>query len=265
MRMLIAAVLATFAAPPLHADEAADALFTVADIALLGEVHDNPDHHLEQARIVTAMQPAALVFEMLTPAQVTAAEGVDRQDLAALAEALGWADSGWPDFQIYAPVFAAAPMAQLYGAGLPRAEARAAYSNGISESFGAFSEAYGLTKDLPPDQMQARLTLQFQAHCEAIPRENLTPMVALQRLRDAYLARAAMQALLETGGPVAVITGNGHARSDWGATALIRQLDAEVKVIALGQSEDGQTPDGGFDLIIDSPGVDRGDPCDAFR
>ncbi|MEC7965542.1 MAG: ChaN family lipoprotein, partial [Pseudomonadota bacterium] len=136
---------------------------------------------------------------------------------------------------------------------------------GISESFGDFSEAYGLTKDLPPDQMQARQTLQFQAHCEAIPRENLTPMVALQRLRDAYLARAAMQALLETGGPVAVITGNGHARSDWGATALIRQLDAEVKVIALGQSEDGQAPDGGFDLIIDSPGVDRGDPCDAFR
>ncbi|MEC7965859.1 MAG: ChaN family lipoprotein, partial [Pseudomonadota bacterium] len=128
MRMLIAAVLATFVAPPLHADEAADALFTAADIALLGEVHDNPDHHLEQARIVTAMQPAALVFEMLTPAQVTAAEGVDRQDLAALAGALGWADSGWPDFQIYAPVFAAAPMAQLYGAGLPRAQARAAYS-----------------------------------------------------------------------------------------------------------------------------------------
>lgn len=265
MRMLIAAVLATFVAPPLHADEAADALFTAADIALLGEVHDNQGHHLEQARIVTLMQPTALVFEMLTPAQVVAAEGVDRREMAALAGALGWADSGWPDFQIYAPVFAAAPMAQLYGAGLPRAEARAAYSNGISDSFGAFSEAYGLTKDLPADQMQARLTLQFQAHCEAIPRENLTPMVALQRLRDAYLARAAMQALLETGGPVAVITGNGHARSDWGATALIRQLDAEVTVIALGQSEDGQTPDGGFDLIIDSPGVDRGDPCDAFR
>ena len=265
MRMLIAAVLATFGAPPLHADEAADTLFTAADIALLGEVHDNPAHHLEQARIVAAMQPAALVFEMLTPAQVSAAEGVDRRDMAALAGALGWADSGWPDFQIYAPVFAAAPMAQLYGAGLPRAEARAAYSNGISESFGAFSEAYGLTKDLPADQMQARLTLQFQAHCEAIPRESLTPMVALQRLRDAYLARAAMQALLETGGPVAVITGNGHARSDWGATALIRQLDAEITVIALGQSEEGQTLDGGFDLIIDSPDVDRGDPCDAFR
>jgi hypothetical protein len=254
-----------FVSPPLFAEGAVISIFNTADIAVLGEMHDNPAHHLEQARVGAAMEPAALVFAMLTPQQVGAAEGVDPGDLQALATAFDWAESGWPDFAIYAPIFAAAPDATLYGAGVPRGMARAAFAGGIADSFGPLAPAYGLDRDLPEEQMQARLTLQYDAHCQAMPRENLAPMVALQRLRDAHLARAALQALVDTGGPVAVITGNGHARADWGATALIRAAEPTVTVLALGQSEDGVPPEGGFDLILDSASVDRGDPCDAFR
>ena len=36
-----------------------------ADIVVLGEIHDNPEHHRVQAEIVAALAPAALVFEMI--------------------------------------------------------------------------------------------------------------------------------------------------------------------------------------------------------
>jgi len=49
--------------------DALDALPGGARIVFLGEVHDNPHHHRNQARAVAATGPAALVFEMLSPAQ----------------------------------------------------------------------------------------------------------------------------------------------------------------------------------------------------
>ena len=39
-----------------------------ADIVVLGEIHDNPRHHEIQAEIVQALQPAAIVFEMIPQA-----------------------------------------------------------------------------------------------------------------------------------------------------------------------------------------------------
>jgi uncharacterized iron-regulated protein len=251
--------------PALHAGEVERSAVKQADIVLLGEQHDNASHHLEQARFAREIAPKALVFEMLTAVQVEAAQDVDRRDAAALDQAFGWSDSGWPAFEIYAPIFAAAPDAALYGGWVPRDAARAAMQNGIVESFGPEAERFGLTEALPDAEMQARLTLQFEAHCQAMPRDALAPMVGLQRLRDATLAQAALQALADTGGPVAVITGNGHARADWGATALIRRAAPEVQVFALGQGEAGEPPVGVFDQVIDGPAVDRGDPCDAFR
>ena len=41
-----------------------------ADITVLGEIHDNPGHHANQAAIVKALQPAALVFEMFPQAML---------------------------------------------------------------------------------------------------------------------------------------------------------------------------------------------------
>jgi uncharacterized iron-regulated protein len=124
---------------------------------------------------------------------------------------------------------------------------------------------FGLTDALPPDQQTAREALQKAAHCDALPDEMLPMMVTVQRLRDAMLADAALAALEETGGPVIVITGNGHARKDWGAPFYITAAAPDIVVFSLGQGEAGQMPDGGFDLLMDGPAVDRGDPCEAFR
>lgn len=185
------------------------------DVVILGEMHDNPHHHENQAKAVAALVPAALVFEMLTAEQAARVTPENRADAEALGAALQWENSGWPDFAMYHPIFAAAPEARVYGAALPRDEVRRAVSEGAAAVFGGEASDYGIDVALSSDEQATREVGQMEAHCNAMPAEMMGGMVEAQRLRDAALARAARQALADSGGPVVVITGNGHARTDW--------------------------------------------------
>lgn len=244
----------------------AGGVFDGADVVFLGEVHDNPGHHLRQAEIVADLEPSALVFEMLTQEQADLLTPELIADAAALETALNWAESGWPEFSMYYPIFAAAPDAEVYGAAVGRDTAQAVRQSGHVAVFRGDAAVFGLTQDLPEDQQVAREAMQFSAHCEALPKEMLPMMVDIQRLRDAELAYSAKQAFDAYGGPVAVITGNGHARRDWGAPVYLMAADPGLRVVALGQGENGASaPLGQFDLIEMSPPAKRDDPCDAFR
>ena len=234
-------------------------------VIIIGEIHDNPGHHDAQAAIIAHARPAAIVFEMLTAEQAARVTPQNRNDQAMLAEVLGWADSGWPDFSMYYPIFAAAPAAAIYGAAVPRDAARAAMQAGIADSFGDDVVDYGLTTPFPADLQAAQEDLQQQAHCNAMPPEMLPIMVDLQRLRDAVLARETLAALHATGGPVVVITGNGHARADWGVPVYIAERRPDLEVFTIGQQEDGAGAPGDFDMLLSSPAVDRPDPCLQFR
>lgn len=237
-----------------------------AQIIFLGEQHDNPDHHAVQAAWVAALAPRALVFEMLTPEQAALVTPQNRVDAVGLEAVLGWNASGWPDFAMYYPIFAAAPEAEIFGAGVPRDRVRALMQEDLAQVVDPETATrFGLDAHLPPDQQVLREDLQRSAHCDALPEELLPRMVSVQRLRDAALADAALDALERLGGPVVVITGNGHAREDWGAPFLLRQAADDVKIFSLGQGEAGQMPPGGFAATRDAAAVDRGDPCDAFR
>ncbi len=235
------------------------------DIWVLGEVHDNPAHHAVQATRVAGIAPKALVFEMLTPIDAAKVTLELRDDATALAAALNWQGNGWPSFSDYYPIFAAAPEAAIFGAGVPREEARDVAKVGIAAAFGEGAQAFGLTEPLSGEEQSAREQLQGDAHCGALPPEMLPLMVDIQRLRDASLARSALDAMAQTGGPVAVITGNGHARSDWGIPALIGWSNPAVSVYTLGQGEDGTPPDGVFDEVAYAPAPERSDPCEVFR
>ncbi|MGD9919266.1 MAG: ChaN family lipoprotein [Paenirhodobacter sp.] len=266
----LALCLAVLAAPALGAEISAADLTArlTADppaIAVLGEVHDNPIHHENQAAAVAALKPRALVFEMLEPGQAARITPGLIADPAKLAEVLGWEASGWPDFAMYAPIFAAAPEARYYGAALPRAEVRRAFKEPLAQVFGPEAARYGLDQPYP-GPLEKQLEAETQAdHCGALPEDILPGMVAAQRLRDGAFARTTLQALAETGGPVALITGSGHARADRAVPALIRQADPGVKLLALGQLEAPAEGDQPFDLWIVTPAAEREDPCLAFR
>ncbi|MEO1108685.1 MAG: ChaN family lipoprotein [Pseudomonadota bacterium] len=239
------------------------AAMQAADVVILGEIHDNPDHHKVQTEAIELIAPSAVVWEMVTE------EGAQRlaQTAASNPEELGrilrWAETGWPPLSMYYPIFQATD-APVYGAMVPRAAARAAMDRGAATALGADAARYGLTVPLPAQEQAAREADQLVAHCNALPEQVLPQMVAIQRLRDAVLTRSILQAMDDTGGPVAVITGNGHARKDRGIPTFLSRLRPGLKVFVLGQSEEGQI-EGTFDVVIDSPVVDRDDPCQAFE
>lgn len=237
----------------------------MADIVILGEVHDNPNHHATQAEWVRALSPAALVFEMIDPelaAQITPAK---RTDQATLADALSWEASGWPDFAMYWPIFDAAPTARIYGAAVSRTTARRVMSDGIDSIFVDETGVFGLHTPLPRDEQDQREALQFDAHCGALPKHMLPQMVDVQRLRDATLARIALKALKDTSGPIVIITGNGHARKDWGIPRFLARAAPTARVFVLVQGEEGSAPNGEFDAYLTAKAPERGDPCAAFR
>ncbi|WP_323041873.1 ChaN family lipoprotein [Gemmobacter sp.] len=259
---LLLTALPALAGPIAPADLAA--AVQGADVVVLGEVHDNPAHHAHQAQAVAALRPAALVFEMLTPDQAARVTPEVRTDAVALEAALGWVAAGWPDFAMYHPIFLAAPGAVVHGAALPRDQVRQAVRDGAAAVFGADAAAYGLDRALPPEDLAARIALQDAAHCGKLPAALLPGMVEAQRLRDAALARAVVQAMAKTGGPVAVITGTGHARRDQGVPAALALAAPGLRVLAVGQLEADPGPDAPFDLWIVSPAPPRGDPCAAL-
>lgn len=232
------------------------------DVVFLGEVHDNPAHHEHQVAALLAIKPKAVVFEMLTAeiAKKVTPELLGNKD--KLDAALDWANSGWPSFDMYFPVFVASAEAAIYGAQVPRDAAIAAAMGGdVAASFGARAQEFGLLEDLPAEQQAEREAMQLASHCNALPEEMLPGMVLAQRMRDAALARAATEALEATGGPVAVITGNGHARTDWGAAALMGE---GVSVLSVGQFENAAEGPQPFDLWLVTEAAERDDPCAAF-
>ncbi len=227
------------------------------DIFVLGEVYDNPAHHAVQADIVAQLAPAALVFEMLSPQQAAAGQDVARDDAAALAAAFDWARSGWPDFAFYAPLFAAAPDARIVGAAVPRDLILQVMTDGIGA-------ADVFVPDLLPPQLALMEQEQAAVHCDALPVDMLPGMVAAQRLRDATFAMAAIAARDALDGPVVVITGTGHARTDVGVPLAIRAVRPDLTVWALGQIEGAVPLDAPFDAVMTTDPVDRPDPCAAF-
>lgn len=268
--LVIAALLTPVSA---WASDDLGAQFLDTEIVVLGEVHDNPVHHANQAKIVERLRPAALVFEMITPGDARRITPGMRDTAAALDRHLNWSAGGWPDFALYYPIFAAAPEAAIFGGAVPRDQARQAVTDGAAALFGEAAPLFGLTQPLPEAEQTARIDLQRMAHCDAMPENMLPGMVEAQRLRDAALARATIAAF-ETARAVSdtpqvvVITGNGHAREDWGMTAMLRSYYADqpdIDIAALAQFETEPDPSQRFTAQIVTPATDRPDPCDAFK
>jgi len=240
-------------------------LFASADVVIVGEIHDNPDHHLSQAALIALLAPKAVVFEMLNTenaARVTP-ETVDDPDLGTI---LNWEESGWPVFAIYAPIFASLGDAAVVGARPDDATRALARENGAVATFGADASDYGLDQPLPLEQQETREAQMQANHCGALPASMLPWFVTQQRFADASFSRATLEALETYGSPVVVITGNGHARKDWGMPAYLAQAAPDVAVISFGQITEA-APDAPYDfwqVTAPSPS-DGSDPCAAFK
>ncbi len=247
---------------------------------LLGETHDNPDHHALQARllrdIVAGGRRPALAFEMLDLDQQPEVDAVLRgpdPTAPALRDAVRWDESGWPPFAIYQPIFQAGLGAHLpiVAANLSRRSARAVIHHGTGALDAPVRQLLDRAGPLAPQEERERRQEMEALHCGQLPEAFLGPMVLSQRARDAQLARALLSGATADG--AVLVTGAEHARRDRGVGAFLRVAGiAPDEVVAVAFREvdpEERTPAGydpaPYDYLVFTPATDRGDPCADMR
>jgi uncharacterized iron-regulated protein len=260
--------------------EALAGLAAAADMVLLGETHDNADHHALQAwvvgRLMEASSPKPLVaFEMLDRSQAETLQAhlaTHPKDADGLGPAVGWDKSGWPDWAQYRPIAKAAleSGAPLAAANLSKDDSRAIAKGDIPAPW---RDKLGLEVPHDPGQRQA-MEADIQAgHCHMLPERALPAMVRVQRARDAAMAWTMAQA------PRAVlIAGAGHVRNDRAVPVHLASMAKGKKVLALaflevqpGKSDPAQyaelyeTDHLPFDAVWFTPKAERADQCEAFK
>ncbi|MEQ8262001.1 ChaN family lipoprotein [Pseudohaliea sp.] len=245
-----------------------------ADYLLLGEIHDNPAHHLGQADLLRRFpgEEVAVGFEQLDSAQAAGLEAALASDdpLAALPASVAWADAGWPPWALYAPVFAAALDSgyALVPLSFPRREAFAVADSGFS----AVLPPDALTTLAPESLLdaQAQETLEQEladAHCGKLPAEMLPAMATVQVARDAHMAWRQVSA----GERGVLVLGAGHARRDRAVPRFLARLvpDARIAVVVFIEERPDATfpadyPEAqpGFaDFVAVTDAAERPDPC----
>ncbi len=262
-----------------------------AGFVLLGEVHDNPDHHALQRRVIQQLvargRRSAVVFEMLERDQQAVIERTLAQDSKS-ADRLGkvtrMSARGWP-WPLYKPL-----IETVMALGLPIAGAdlsRATVDRIVTEHLSVLGTGRmrRLALDVPlaargEEIMRADIVA---AHCGYAPHSRLDGMVAAQRARDATFADTLLaQNLVEdndddTDGAI-LIAGNGHVRNDFAVPAYLRRRAPATTTASVAFTEvaAGQTAPGDylpaaaddratFDYLWFTPGSQPQDPCAAFE
>jgi uncharacterized iron-regulated protein len=247
-----------------------------AEFVLIGERHDNRDHHRLQARIVEALEqdpgkPRALAFEMIAAdRQLALVEYLDAHpgDAAGLDAAVGWGESGWPDWALYAPLARAALAngGQIIAADLEPAQKRAVFEQGPRALRSSFVRRTGLDQSLAAALAEELRTELDEAHCGLVPPEALAGMSGVQRSRDAMMADRLATASGKAGG--ILIAGNEHIRKDRGVPWYLARLEPGARVVSIGllevQDEVRRPPEGlPYDYVWFTPRADDRDPCAA--
>lgn len=258
-----------------------------ADFVLLGEKHDNEDHHRIQAWVVSELvargRRPAFAFEMFDLDRQDALDvqmGSDPVNLEALAEDLSWEETGWPDWYNYRIILEAglSAKAPVFAAGWPRKELRTIAGQGLGVLSPVQQAQFGLERDYDDDLRESLRLEVKESHCDQLPESMTEPMISITRLKDAFMAERLSHGLAQPGRDVAIlIAGGGHVRNDFGVPWHLAERAKGARVVTLGileVNEAGKDPsaygqlfqDGGlpFEYVWFTPRLDELDPCEAY-
>lgn len=226
---------------------------------VVGEKHDNPDHHALQLWLLRALQAqrtqGSLLLEMLQPEQQARVDTLERQRPLPqdLPTALGW-QNGW-DWQLYGPIVREALQhrVRLLAANLSLAEVRATYRQPVPLA--------GVQSNAPA--VKAALLEQVRAgHCGLLPESQLPAMLAVQQHRDRRIA----ERLLAAPQPALLFTGAYHARKDLGVPLHLADLGAKGQSKVLLLAEVGEQVEPGMaDYVWYTAAMPEQDYCAQLR
>lgn len=255
---------------------------------LLGETHDNPDHHDMQAAILVALSATGrrpvVVFEMIDPyrdkdlKKFASKPGADPDELRKL---LAWDASGWPEWSIYRPVFVAAVTNELpiRGAQIPHDKAKQVAGRGVKAVAAVapkLVKEHGLAHPLEPELRAGLEDELFESHCKIMPRHHLGGMLFIQRVRDALMASRLEKANKKSKEGAVLIAGAGHVRNDWAVPRYLKRRGHHSTSVAFVEVDVGVDSETGgdtpmltavelsalpYDYVVLTPSPARGDMC----
>ena len=177
---------------------------------LLGEIHDNGDHHRLQGWVVGQLGDGAraVVFEQFRADQQSILDafvaGLDASGETPAAQveklflATDWARSGWPETGLYAPLMEAvvgARMAMLAG-NPPRQRVMEVARQGLDVISADARGRLLLDRELGAALGEALLEELEASHCGLMPKSAFGNMAKAQRFRDGYMARVMADAAI---------------------------------------------------------------------
>lgn len=193
-----------------------------ASRVVVGEQHDNPDHHALQlwlSRELVAQRPqGSVLLEMLNPSQQTRVNQVRAETRAGrppldAIRALAW-QPGW-DWAMYGAQvrYQLRQPYPLLAANLDREEIMRIYQQRPALQ-GQASTAAAVQQRLQRDIRES--------HCGLLPESQVPAMLAVQQQRDRRMA----EALLAAPRPSLLLAGAFHARKDLGVPLHLADLGA---------------------------------------
>jgi uncharacterized iron-regulated protein len=235
------------------------------DVVLLGELHDNAQHHALRAGLISQIKrdKLSVIAEHLPSGVRVKRAGALLSDL----EAAGFDAKGW-QWPLHSPLFDAVLAANmpLIGGNLPKGFSRQLFEQGESALPAPMARAYQ-TASLNPEASRHLDQDLIDGHCGKLPDKYLQPMRLVQRATDLSMA----QALLDHA-PSVLLAGNGHVRKDYGVPQALAALTPALKLTAVGFYE-ADTPReelvkslrGRYDIVWISEPAERSDPCENFK
>lgn len=235
------------------------------NLILLGEVHDEPLHHLRRAELIKALsaQSPVVVAEQLEAGKQVQYTGHLTEDLAQA----GFDAKVW-NWEVYAPMFStlATEKIPLVGGNLSLETVRQIAKQGevaLPTALAAKIQAAPLS-----EAAKAILVADLEAgHCGHLPRALLPNFILAQRVRDASMLNS-MQQVART--PVILLAGNGHVRKDYGIPTLLPPSQPTVVSIGFLQldtltSEAIQAYQAQYDYVWLTGAVEAEDTCATFK
>jgi uncharacterized iron-regulated protein len=250
-------------------------------LVLLGERHDNGEHHQVQARVLRGLVRAgrrpAVAWEMLTSAEEAALARhlqAHPRDAAGWGAAVRWNARGWPEWALYRPIAEVALEARLpmVAAGVDRQELMRMAHGAVSPGTRPVAEP---CETLPPAALASLASSIRASHCGHASARMVQMMTRAQAHRDAFMARRLIAAGAHHG--AVLIAGGEHARQDRGVPHYVRWF-ASHTVASVGlmevvrgredpasyaPAEAGLRPP--FDFLWFTLRADNEDPCATFR
>ncbi len=193
------------------------------DLIFVGEVHDNPDHHLIQVQVIQALldccQPLTIAMEFFEQQKQEVLDRYIKREISEeeFLKAVDWKNSWGFDYHLYRPLLLLARQnsCRVLAINAPRSVVRKVARNGLKDLEADDRKTIARDIDLDHEAHRAYLLEIFRQHGHG-DLESFEYFYQAQCVWEDTMAQNIAEHLKNNKGMMIVLAGNGHIRYKYG-------------------------------------------------